>query len=1304
MKTRLVSIFSLSCLCLEATITVTASTGSGAGSLPEAVATANSSPDTIVFDPSLAGEAIDVSGNPLIISNTYTIDGETYDITIVSENTSRPFTVTSGSPTIANLTIAEGKATGGAGGGILTVNGGGAGGGGAGLGGGLFADTNVTLTNVLFSGNNALGGAGGSINGPGSSCGGSGGGGLGGPGGAEGSADYGGAGGGGQLITQEGMDGGTSSGGAGGGSGGAGGNPGVAGNPGLRYGGGGGGGQTTTTTAFAGGAGGYGGGGGGEGDSTSSSSGGGGGLGGLGGGGGGASENSTSGPIGSVFGGGNGGSHSSVNSGMPGGGGAGLGGALFVSNQSTTTLNYTTSAATTGAFSGNSVTAGAVGTTSVSGTTNATAGQALGIDIFLDSSGTLAFNISTGLTLTPENPIAGNTAGALSTLHNSGAGTLNLSAASHTFKSNILMSAGVVNITSDANLGNSASTLDFNGGTLKTTGTFSSDRVTTLSSGGGTVDVVSGTWSLTGAISGGGALTKTGTGILNILSGGYSGSTTISAGTLQAGGSSAFASGSTVSLANTAGVTLDLNSYANTIGSLSGGGTTGGNVTLGSATLTLGGDNSSTDFSGAVTGTGGLTKTGTGTFQLVGTSVNLYSGTTTISEGTFQAGAASAFSPNSVVALANSADVTLDLNTHANTIGGLSGGGSTGGNVTLAGTTLTVGNSTSTTFAGNISGASGNLTKQGSGTLALTGTPSYTGLTHVIAGILSTVNGLAGAVTVDSGATLKGTGTFAGAANISGTLIPGNSIGDMTFSSGLTLNSGATTEIEINPTSNSKIIVTGTAEIGGALIVNADPGTYTRNHRYTILTATHITGTFDSIISALGLYTEALYSDHSVILYSKELAIPIPPGKGNSAHLARYLNKNATLPALEPVMSSLMDLTPIQLNHALKKISPARNAFATYSSQNTMFTFSDSISSHLANQRLCRSLQKHQIPVDTYQVPAEEHALSASFSPLADEEQFAYMVPSRRSSTNTSYASLSEEEQFAYLAPSGSAATIGAGEDLYSVWIDGFAEFSHQDAQNQTPAFNIVSGGTLLGFDYYGFSRGQVGAALGFARNSIDQDQNYGDNQINFYTASIYGTAYFGDGYVEGTLWGTFNQFDSQRKIVFPGFDAKASSSYQGGQLTPHIGGGYDFNFSWGTVEPYAAIDAAVNFQQGYQEHGASPLNMKVPDLTTWMLRAEIGLNAYQTWQKDWGLCILKETASYINRMPFTTGQMTASIVGAVGNFSVDSFTSDQNLFSPALELFIRTNCGAFVSLLYEGEFGSGYITNEVLARVGSYF
>ncbi len=77
------------------------------------------------------------------------------------------------------------------------------------------------------------------------------------------------------------------------------------------------------------------------------------------------------------------------------------------------------------------------------------------------------------------------------------------------------------------------------------------------------------------------------------------------------------------------GVTLELQQGPVTFESLAGG--AGTTVALNGVALTTGGDNTDTTFDGIVTGTGGLTKTGTGTFTLGAT--NSYGGGTTVAGG-----------------------------------------------------------------------------------------------------------------------------------------------------------------------------------------------------------------------------------------------------------------------------------------------------------------------------------------------------------------------------------------------------------------------------------------------------------------------------------------------------------------------------------------------------------------------------------------------------------------------------------------------------------------------------------------------
>ncbi|MBQ0961321.1 autotransporter-associated beta strand repeat-containing protein [Ideonella sp. 4Y11] len=226
------------------------------------------------------------------------------------------------------------------------------------------------------------------------------------------------------------------------------------------------------------------------------------------------------------------------------------------------------------------------------------------------------------------------------------------------------------------------------------------------------------------------------------------------------------------------------------VGSLAG----AGRVDLAGQRLSVGADNSSTTFSGQIDSSGstggGLSKLGTGTLTLSGSST--YEGDTRVQAGTLTLASASALLPAGTLDVANGA--TLDLNANASA-GALSGAGT----VQLDSFDLTVGaNNASTSFSGTITGGStSQLVKQGTGTWTVSGTNSSTGAIEVASGTLAlgsaTALGLM-AATVDSGATLalqtgSTVGSLAGAGTValgSNTLQAGANQTSTTFSGQLT--------------------------------------------------------------------------------------------------------------------------------------------------------------------------------------------------------------------------------------------------------------------------------------------------------------------------------------------------------------------------------------------------------------------------------------------------------------------------------------------------------------------------------------
>lgn len=163
-------------------------------------------------------------------------------------------------------------------------------------------------------------------------------------------------------------------------------------------------------------------------------------------------------------------------------------------------------------------------------------------------------------------------------------------------------------------------------------------------------------------------------------------------------------------------------------------------------------------FNGVISGTGNkLTKTGSGTLLL--NSAPTFDGGLDINGGTVKAGGINTLPAAGAITLGNVTGVVLDLGGANQVISALAGGGAAGGLVSLGTATLTVGDASSTSFDGIISGTTGSIVKQGTGTLTLTGANTFGGTTTISTGALaaggSSAFGSSSSVTVTPGAQLQ---------------------------------------------------------------------------------------------------------------------------------------------------------------------------------------------------------------------------------------------------------------------------------------------------------------------------------------------------------------------------------------------------------------------------------------------------------------------------------------------------------------------------------------------------------------------
>lgn len=205
----------------------------------------------------------------------------------------------------------------------------------------------------------------------------------------------------------------------------------------------------------------------------------------------------------------------------------------------------------------------------------------------------------------------------------------------------------------------------------------------------------------------------------------------------------------------------------------------GGGLTFGGAITNQGSDlrvigsaasNAVVTFNGVISGTGGFYKENAN-ITVVMTNANDYSGQTTIQSGTMRLAGAGSLA-NSAVRLHSGGTLSISNNATVSSVAEFASANS--GAIAISnGAVLTVTADSLNLFQGSITGAGG-LTKQGSHTLSLFGTQSYSGSTTVSNGVLSV------SVPMSTTAVTVSGGTFATTAT--------NLLGD---SVGVTINGGA---------------------------------------------------------------------------------------------------------------------------------------------------------------------------------------------------------------------------------------------------------------------------------------------------------------------------------------------------------------------------------------------------------------------------------------------------------------------------------------------------------------------------------
>ncbi len=650
-----------------------------------------------------------------------------------------------------------------------------------------------------------------------------------------------------------------------------------------------------------------------------------------------------------------------------------------------------------------------------------------------------------------------------------------------------------------------------------------------------------------------GVLTKTGNGTL-VLTGAnnYSGGTTVGAGTLQ---------GNTTSLQGniTNNAVVNFDQAAN--------GT----------------------YSGAMDGTGVLTKTGNGTLVLTG--ANNYSGGTTVGAGTLQ-GNTTSLQGN----ITNNAVVTFDQ-------------GTTG------------------TYAGVMSG-NGAFNKIGNGNLILTGNSNtYTGATNVNGGTLSMNGSMTGFnITVNNGGTLGGNGAVGNTLIAAGgVLAPGNSIGTLNVAGSLTLAPGSTYRVEVDAAGNNdRTNVTGSATLTGSTVdIQASAGSYAANTSYTILNATGgLVGSFAGVTSNLAFLTPTLgYGANAVSLMLARndisfSAVAITPNQIATSTALQNANAGAT-GDMGTVQTTLTGLSADQARAAYDSVSGAglvalRNAGVGFAAG-----FGNQLQARLGAVS-SGSTQVGSFAGGPILLAANDHVSDLLASPKSD-------TPQKFSLAGDVSSSL----------PSKNDAGRG-------FWLRGSGGYQNTSSDGNAAASKLRNGSLGAGFDTELREGLVVGAAIsnGTSRLSFDNN-NSGKSRGS--AVALYGSYVSGPWAFKGSASLAWNNNHMDRAVTVGALNRVASSDFDSNTLSAYGEATYSLPMNGWTLQPLAALSLSRDKVNGFTETGAGALNLQVAGQTINSTKSLLGAKA----SFDTGSVRLEPRIIWAHEFGDLNTPMTAQFQGA---------------------------------------------------------
>lgn len=271
------------------------------------------------------------------------------------------------------------------------------------------------------------------------------------------------------------------------------------------------------------------------------------------------------------------------------------------------------------------------------------------------------------------------------------------------------------------------------------------------------------------------------------------------------------------------------------------------------------------------------------------------------------------------------------------------------------------------------------------------------------------------------------------------------------------------------------------------------------------------------------------------------------------------------------------------------------------------------------------------------------------------------------------------------------------------LWFQGFGNRGHGEKTFQTPAYQTMTAGVMMGFDYQVYDDLRLGVGGGYRHTNTEIDVSVAHYDTKAPFGSFWGLYSWGCTDFEFGFMYQHDENRGKRYVIVNNFNAVAQSKYDGYDFLPHFAVAHNL---WVCdalhIRPIFAIDMIFSHTDKMREFGGLAANLNADSYKSSYLQTSLGASFDRHLCWSHGLVIPSLEFRYVNFAQMKLAKAVNSFASfPTATFVTTAHRDNRSYFELGAGISQEWHSGANFSLRYQGRYGERENSHTALISIG---